>query len=261
MPHNLKVTYREAGQGDEVLVLLHGFLCDARCWRPQLTGLSQNRRVVAWDAPGAGGSEDPPAPFTLVDWSHALAAFLDRIGVERAHFLGLSWGGVLAQVFCQLYAQRVRGLILADTYAGWRGSLPAETCRLRLARCEADASLPPQAMAARWTPEMFSAQASSTLWDELRPVIADFHPAGFSLMARSLAETDTTVQLAHIRAHKVPTLLIWGENDQRSSLSIARHMHAQIPHARLVVLAQAGHLSPMECPEAFNAEVHAFLCL
>ncbi|MEX8503211.1 MAG: alpha/beta fold hydrolase [Leptothrix ochracea] len=197
MPHNLKVTYREAGQGDEVLVLLHGFLCDARCWRPQLTGLSQNRRVVAWDAPGAGGSEDPPAPFTLVDWSHALAAFLDRIGVERAHFLGLSWGGVLAQVFCQLYAQRVRGLILADTYAGWRGSLPAETCRLRLVRCEADASLPPQAMAARWTPEM----------------------------------------------------------------SIAQHMHAQIPHARLVVLAQAGHLSPMECPEAFNAEVHAFLCL
>jgi pimeloyl-ACP methyl ester carboxylesterase len=107
---------------------------------------------------------------------------------------------------------------------------------------------------------MFSAQASSALLDEMRTVIAAFHPAGFGLMARSLAETDTTAQLAHIRAHKVPTLLIWGENDQRSPLALARHMHAQIPHARLVVLAQAGHLSNMERPEAFNAEVRSFLC-
>jgi pimeloyl-ACP methyl ester carboxylesterase len=87
------VAYQDTGEGPP-LVLLHGFLCDSRCWRRQLEDLSDSFRVVAWDAPGAGSSSDPPDPFTITDWAHCLAQFLDVIGIERAQVLGLSWGGV-----------------------------------------------------------------------------------------------------------------------------------------------------------------------
>src|SRR5262245_51439359 len=121
---DLSVGYRRAGRGP-ALVLLHGFLCDSRCWRPQLADLSAQFDVIAWDAPGAGSSSDPPEPFTLADWSRCLAIFLDALNVTQAHIVGLSWGGVLAQEFYRLYPRSVARLVLAGTYVGWKGSLPA----------------------------------------------------------------------------------------------------------------------------------------
>src|SRR4051794_15143109 len=124
------IAYRVAGDGDP-LVLLHGFLCDSRCWRTQLTGLADQFRLVAWDAPGAGLSSDPPESFNVSRWAQTLAEFLDVIGVKRAHFVGLSWGGLLAQELYRLYAARVDHLILAGTYAGWKGSFPPEAVATR----------------------------------------------------------------------------------------------------------------------------------
>ena len=132
------IAYREGGQGP-ALVLLHGFLCDSRCWRRQVTELSDRFRVVAWDAPGAGSSSDPTEPFTTADYARCLAHFLDELDVVRAHVLGLSWGGILAQEFYRMYPQRLRCLVLADTYAGWKGSLPEPVCREWLASCLRDA--------------------------------------------------------------------------------------------------------------------------
>jgi pimeloyl-ACP methyl ester carboxylesterase len=128
------VAYRELGEGPP-LVLLHGFLSDSRCWRRQLEDLSDGFRVLAWDAPGAGSSSDPPDPFTTADWARCLAGLLDLLGIESAHILGLSWGGILAQEFYRSYPDRVRTLILCDTYAGWKGSLPESACKKRLQRC------------------------------------------------------------------------------------------------------------------------------
>jgi pimeloyl-ACP methyl ester carboxylesterase len=108
------VVYQDAGEGPP-LVLLHGFPCDSRCWRLQLADLSDSFRVLAWDAPGAGSSSDPPDPFTITDWAQCLAGFLDVLGIERAQVLGLSWGGILAQEFYRLYPDRVLTLILCDS--------------------------------------------------------------------------------------------------------------------------------------------------
>ena len=128
------IAYRHAGQGDAV-VLLHGFLCDCRCWRRQLGGLSNQFRVVAWDAPGAGSSSDPPESFPTTDYAHCLAGFLDALHIGCAHVVGLSWGGILAQELYRLHPERLRRLVLADTYAGWKGSLPESMWRERLETC------------------------------------------------------------------------------------------------------------------------------
>jgi pimeloyl-ACP methyl ester carboxylesterase len=250
----VSVTYREAGTGP-VLVLLHGFLCDSRCWRHQLIGLADQFRVIAWDAPGAGSSPDPPDPFTMTDWANCLARFLDFLSVEAAYVLGLSWGGVLAQEFYRLYPARVSRLILADTYAGWKGSLPGPVCAQRLARCERDASLPSETFATQWVPEMFTEAASAELLQEMSAIISNFHPHGFRLMAKSLADTDTTALLTKIA---VPTLVLWGEDDRRSPLRIAEQLRSAIPDAEFAVIANAGHVSNMEQPELFNGHVRRF---
>ncbi|HCO02187.1 MAG TPA: alpha/beta hydrolase [Actinobacteria bacterium] len=251
------VAFRYVGEGPP-LVLLHGFLCDRRVWRRQLMDLSDQCTVVAWDAPGAGSSSDPPDPFTITDWGHCLAQFLDVVGIERAHVLGLSWGGLLAQEFYRLYPTRVRGLILADTYAGWKGSLGESVAEQRLARCLRESSLPAEEFVARWVPvEFFTQAASQALQAEMSAVVSNFHPLGFRLMAKALADADTTDLLPNI---KVPTLLLWGEDDRRSPLSVAEQFRDAIPSSELVVIPRAAHISNMERPEEFNAHVRRF-CL
>lgn len=253
---NLSISYRASGDGSP-LILLHGFLCDSRVWRRELEDLADRFRVVAWDAAGAGESADPPEDVTIAVWAGYLASFLDAIAVDRAHLLGLSWGGLLAQVFYRLHPGRVRTLILADTYAGWKGSLGPEIAAQRLARCVRESALSPTEFVARWVPTEFFSAASPGLSAEMAEVVSAFHPLGFRLMAKALAETDTTDLLPTIA---VPTLLLWGEDDRRSPLDVAERFRDSIPHAELVVIRGAGHVSNMERPEEFDAQVRRF-CL
>jgi pimeloyl-ACP methyl ester carboxylesterase len=250
------IAYRQAGQGP-ALVLLHGFLCDSRCWKHQLSDLSDQFRVIAWDAPGAGSSSDPPDTFVTASYAHCLAGFLDAIEIERAHVLGLSWGGILAQEFYRLYAERFRSLVLADTYAGWRGSLPDTVWKERLATCLQDASGPCEALVAKFLPGVFTDAAPLHLREELSAIVSEFHPVGFRLMSLSSAEVDTRDLLPSV---DVATLVLWGDDDRRSPLHVAEQLHAAIPGAELAVIPNAGHLSNMEQPEVFNGHVRRF-CL
>ena len=110
----------------------------------------------------------------------------------------------------------------------------------------------------RWVPTQFFTDAVAPEVEEaMAEVVSDFHPLGFIAMARSLAETDTA---ALLRTVEVPTLLLWGVDDQRSPLTIAAQFRDAIPQAEFAVLADAGHVSNMEQPEAFNACVRRF-CL
>jgi pimeloyl-ACP methyl ester carboxylesterase len=254
--NGLSVAYRRVGKGP-ALVLLHGFLCDSRVWRHQLSELSDAFTVVAWDAPGAGSSADPPETFTIVDWARCLEQLLDACEVERASLVGLSWGGMLAQELYRLHPERVHRLILADTYAGWKGSFGVEVAEQRLERCVRESSLTPDEFVARWVPvEFFTEGVSQEVAREMAAVVSDFHPLGFRLMAKTLAETDTTDLLPKI---DVPTLLLWGDGDLRSPLSVAEQFRQAIPNADLAVIPSAGHVSNMEKPAEFNAHVRRFL--
>jgi pimeloyl-ACP methyl ester carboxylesterase len=251
----LSVGYERAGEGP-VLVLLHGFSIDSRMWRPQLAALQRHFTVFAWDAPGAGRSSDPPDPYGLADWADCLAACLSSVGLERAHIAGLSWGGIVAQEFYRRHSPFVESLILADTYAGWEGSLPHPVSEERLAACLRDASLPPEDFVRKYLPSMFSHSPDPEALQELAGIMRDVHPAGFRLMARASA-VDTRSILPTI---SVPTLLIWGESDERSPIAVAHAMLQQIPGSRLAVIPQAGHASNLENPAAFTQEIRNF-CL
>jgi pimeloyl-ACP methyl ester carboxylesterase len=250
----LSVVYEWAGAGPP-LVLLHGAISDARAWRRQLEALRDEFTIVAWDAPGAGRSAPVQQPFGMAEWADVLAGLLRALELGPAHVLGLSWGGSVALELYARHPEAVASLILADSYAGWKGSLPPDECAARLAMALETSAMPPDELAARWLPSLLSDGASPELADDVVAIIADFPPGGLRLMARAMADADLRAVLPTIR---VPTLLLWGEHDVRSPLSVAEAMHAAIPGSRLVVIPDAGHESNLEQPERFNAAVRAF---
>ena len=250
----LRIAYQRAGKGPP-LVLLHGFIVDSRVWRRQLEDLSRDFDVIAWDAPGCGQSSDPREDFSLAEFADCLSGLLDSVGVSSADLLGLSCGGTMAMEFNRRQPDRVRSLILADTYAGWTGSLGEEAAAQRLARCLRESELPAQEWLPQWVPDAFSSAAPKELLDECASIMSGFHPVGFRAMSRALAP-DFRELLPLIN---VPTLLIWGEDDKRSPLKAGRAMCDSIRGARLTVIPGAGHVSNMEQPERFNAAVREFV--
>ena len=185
----LSIAYRKEGNGIP-LVLLHGFAQDSRIWNPQIEFLSKYFTIIAWDAPGAGQSEDPPDNFNISNWADCLATFLDSANIFQAHILGLSWGGLLVQEFYHRHPTRVLSIILVGTYAGWRGSLLIQLlkCVLKIAfiiRNYQEIDL------CRYLPEMFSDAVKEETREVLRKIMSETHPKGFRLMATALAIADT----------------------------------------------------------------------
>jgi pimeloyl-ACP methyl ester carboxylesterase len=211
--------------------------------------------VVAWDAPGAGRSADPPERFGLDDYADCLAGFLDKLGLDTARVAGLSFGGILALALQRRHGVRSSALILASTYAGWAGSLAPEVAEQRLLQALALADGTPEAFVGALLPTMFSKTMPPGTMDDFRASMQAFHPRGFRAMARASAE-DVRDVLPHI---DVPTLLVYGDRDVRAPLTVARDLRAAISGSRLVVLPDAGHVCNIEAPDEFNAAVRDFL--
>jgi len=251
----LRIAYERAGDGPP-LVLLHGYVGDGpTTWRRQIEGLSDEFTVVAWDAPGAGRSSDPPESFGMAGYADCLAGFVERLGLGKPHVAGLSFGGALALELYRRHSAIPMTLVLASAYAGWAGSLPADVAAQRRQQALVLADLPPEEFVGALLPTMFSRITSSESVDAFGASMLAFHPVGFRAMARASAE-DLRDVLPHVR---VPTLLVYGDKDIRAPLTVAENLHAALPGSTLVVLPDAGHLCNIEAPEEFNRAVRNFL--
>jgi pimeloyl-ACP methyl ester carboxylesterase len=251
----LRIAYERAGDGPP-LILLHGYVGDGpTTWRRQIEGLSDEFTVVAWDAPGAGRSSDPPESFGMAGYADCLAGFIDRLGLGRPHVAGLSFGGALALELYRRHSTIPMTLILASAYAGWAGSLPADVAVQRLRQALALADLSPEEFAAGLLPTMFSEDTPAESIAEFGASMLAFHPAGFRAMAYASAENlrDILPQM------KIPTLLVYGDRDVRAPPTVAEDLHTAIAGSTLVVLPDTGHLCNVEAPEAFNRAVRSFL--
>ena len=251
--NGLEIAYERAGEGPP-LVLVHGAAGDGRMWRPQLAGLADEFTVVAWDEPGAGRSSDLPADFGLAEYAQCLAGLIEALDLGPAHVAGLSWGGTVVQELYRHRSELVATLVLADTYAGWSGSLPAEEVRARVGgvrrmleagREEFDPTLP----------GLFAGEPPAEYVPLLEEIAAGVRPVSLGRQLFTMAETDQRDLLPHIA---VPTLLIWGEVDGRSPLGVARQFERAIPDTKLVVIPGAGHVTNLERPDEFNDAVRQF---
>jgi pimeloyl-ACP methyl ester carboxylesterase len=251
----LRIAFERRGDGPP-LVLVHGGLVDHREWNRQLEGLSDEFTVVAWDAPGCGRSSDPPEPFRMPEYADCLAGFVDTIGLERPHVLGLSWGSTLALELYRRSPKIPRTLVLTGGYAGWAGSLSPEEVAGRLERFMEQFEEPPERWVRDYIPTLLTERAPSEMVEELVALMAESRPAGMRAMILAMAEADLRNVLPTI---DVPTLLLCGEEDVRSPPSVAAELDAQIPDSTLVVMPRVGHQSNVEAADRFNDEVRNFL--
>jgi pimeloyl-ACP methyl ester carboxylesterase len=250
-----RVAFELSGAGPP-LVLLHGAMGDRREWLLQLDALAEDFTVLAWDAPGCGDSFDPPPDYGLAGYADCLAELVAELGLERPHVLGLSFGSGLALELFRRHPQLPRSLVLASAYAGWAGSLGRDAAEARRAALLRDAERPPEEVARDFSATLFVESVPAALVDEAVAQMSSFHPAGLRAMVNAFADADLREVLPRI---DVPTLLVYGDADQRSPLNVAEDVHACIPGSRLVVIPGPGHAVNLEAPERFNEVVRAFL--
>lgn len=145
-------------------------------------------------------------------------------------------------------------LILVDTYAGWKGSLPEEEVRARVEGVLQKLAAPAEEFDPA-PPGLFAGDPPAEFVALLEQIAADVRPRSLRVALSLMAEADQSDLLPRVA---VPTLLIWGEQDVRSPPSVARQFEQAIPDKKLVVIPGAGHISNLEQPGRFSEAVREF---
>lgn len=237
------------------LVCLHGIGSSSRSFAGQLDGLSNVASVTAWDAPGYRSSPAWDHARGMDGYAEAVLDLLDALEIERADILGTSFGGVIAVVLAVTHPERVRSLVLADSTSGSGTSADKATAMRgrgdELARTGAEAFARARArrLVAPGADEAQVHQVAATMVDAIGL-------PGYDHAARAMADTDLRDTFARVSA---PTLVLVGEHDQVTPPELSRSIAAAIPDARFALVPDAGHVSNVEQPDAFNDLVRDFL--
>jgi pimeloyl-ACP methyl ester carboxylesterase len=251
-------TYSEAGAGTP-LVLLHGIGSAARAFDDQLAGLSDRLRVIAWDAPGYGGSTClAPASPRASDYAAALAAMLDALGIPACHLVGHSLGTLIAASFAADHPQRILSLTLASVAAG-QARLPAAEREKALAQRLGDVvELGPRRMAEQRGPRLLAPGATPAMLRRVVETMAAVRPDGFSQAARMLASGDIKADIARLPAD-IPVQFLYGDADVITPPARNLEVAALRPTAPVHVVKDAGHAVYLEQPARFNSIVFDFV--
>ena len=248
------IAWREAGKGPPV-VFLHGLGGTRTAWDPQLRGLADRFRCIAWDMPGYGASA-PLGELTFPAIADSLAGLLDTLDVETADLVGLSFGGMHALHTAIRHPGRVRRLVLADTSPafGLDGTAQQEWRAARLDPIER--GLSPGDMADGVIAAICAEVLEPLMHTQLIASFGRISAAGFRAAVDCLIGHDVRGELAGI-GH--PALVIVGEADTETPVAYAEALAAGLPRSTLEILEGVGHLSPSEAPERFNELLSGFL--
>lgn len=263
----ITVGYEDAGDreeshrnesGSEPLVLIHGHPFDRSMWRPQIAHFSRaGRRVIAPDLRGYGESSVVPGITPLEIFARDIAGLLDHLGIERCVLGGLSMGGQIVMECYRLFPERIRGVVLADTFAA------PETDEGKAGRRAMAERLLREGMAGYAQEVLDKMIAPSTI--ESRPEVAAHvlgmmtgtPPEGAAAALRGRAERPDYREL--LTRMSVPALVIVGTEDAYTPVSDARDLHQRIPDSTLAIIPEAAHMPNLEREEDFNAALSTFL--
>jgi 3-oxoadipate enol-lactonase len=250
------LAYSDTGRGAPV-VLLHGFPLDRTQWDDQVAALAHRFRLVVPDLRGFGESVAPPGPVSMDRFADDVAALLGHLRIRRAVVCGLSMGGYVAFAFARRHRDRVRGLVFCDTKAV-EDTPEARKGRAEMADIAAARGLAP--IAERMLPRLLAPatlEHRPDIVDRVRGMILRAPVAGVRGALAGMADRpDSTPLLPGLRC---PVLFVVGVHDALSPPEEAGAMCARVPDGRLVVIPDAGHMSPVENPDAVNAALEGFL--
>ena len=248
--HGHNIGYVEAGGGEATpIVFLHGVGSDKSVWRPQLEHFAKTRRAIAFDYPGYGESDAAIQGTTRDDYAAAILSAMDALGIAEAHICGLSLGGIVAIAIDHLAPARCASLILADTFAAH-----PEGRAIYDRSIAASGNL--RAMAEARVDLLLAQPADPAVRSEVVETMSRIDPAAYRIGAEAVWLAD---QRARAGAIAKPTLVLVGNQDLVTPPELSSDLADRIPGARIQVIENAGHLSNLEQPDAFNRAVDEFL--
>lgn len=253
--NGVELYYESWGAGPPV-VLIEGLGVATWSWERQVPALAQHFRTIVYDNRGVGKSGKPAGPYTIGQMADDLAALLDALKLERAHVIGASMGGMIAQEFALRYPARVARLVLVSTTAGGPTHVPmsAET----LGRFLTPAAPGREGIRERLrlaVTDSFLATSYAERMIDLR--LADPQPlAAFQAQSAAGVVFNRSGTVSEIR---VPTLIVHGSDDVLVPVANARYLADRIPQSRLLVYDGLGHQFFVESAERFNRDIIEFL--
>lgn len=234
------------------LILSNSLGTDLGMWDSQAPALARHFHVVRYDTRGHGGSASPPGPYDLRQLGADVLALMDHLEIERAHFCGLSMGGVTGQWLGIHARTRVDKLVLANT-AARVGTAEGWISRAVAVRAHGLANIAESA-ASRWFSAAWAAMQHDTV-ARLTATLRQQDAEGYASCCDALALADLRGALNAMTAQ---TLIIAGELDPVTTLIDAEAMRAEIPQAHIAVLP-ASHISNIEAASQFTRVLKAFL--
>lgn len=257
-----RIHYEIRGQGAP-LALIFGYAGSSRGWgEPFLKLLEARFKTIVIDNRGTGQSDKPEKPFSMADMAADAASVLDQANIDRAHVMGISMGGMIAQEFALNHPARLRGLVLGCTMCGLAHSVPGDPetlAALQLNPSEPLAAQVERLLAACCAkPFLASAKGQAVLRERVAEVMnyAITPPRTYQLHWGAVAGFDTFDRLPQIKA---PTLLITGTSDLLVPDANSDIIKGRIPGAQIHKLPGAGHVFFWEAPEESAAAVTKFL--
>ena len=243
----------DSGDGEAVL-FLHGLGLSGRMWEPQIETFASRFRCVALDSRGHGMSDRTYGQLSIAGYADDAAGVLDALGIEVAHVVGLSMGGMIAQELGLRHPARLRSLALLDTFdaAGDVGPQLEQAA----GAASADGML---AIIAGFEMMMLAPSTIATqprVVAAVRAMMTSTDPLCFVRATQAIAAHDTTDRLAQL---DLPTAVLVGELDRLTPVERARELATAVAGARLEIVPNAGHMSSMENTTAVNAVLTAHL--
>jgi len=252
--NGIDIHYVIEGEGP-VVTMSHSLGADLSMWDDQARALRDRYRVLRFDTRGHGQASAPPGPYSLEQMAEDLRGLLTGLGIAETHFVGLSMGGMIGQVFALKYPPMVRSLVLCDTTSRYpKEATPVWEERFRAVKAKGMEPMVEPTLQ-RWFTAPFRERRRDVM-DRVRTMLRGTPPQGYIGCAHAILTIDVTDQLSAVRC---PALVIVGEEDPGTPVEMARAIHAALPSAELAILRSAAHLSNMEQPEEFNRVLLGFL--
>lgn len=250
-----QMTWREAGRGAP-LVLVHGIGGHSGSWEAQFNAFSDDFRVIAWDAPGYGGSEPlADRDLSLPGYALSLVGLLKTLGAERAHLVGHSLGAIVISAASQNVQVEARSLTLLQPVVG-SGMLAAEEReRIRLARIADMEKLGAERFARERGKQILSASTPGSRVAEAVAVMEQVPQAGYLAAWEMMCRAD----LYSVLNMTCPTLVICGADDPVSPPAVGKSIAASMREAQFHCLEKVGHYASIEAPEVLNDLIRGFI--
>ena len=247
----------EVGEGPPLLLIM-GLGASLETWVAQREAFARRHRIILFDNRGAGRSESPPPPWTVPEMAADAIGVMDALGIARAHVLGVSMGGMIAQEMAIGWPERIDRLVVAVSFARPDPLRRAFLLFRRWARLQG-ADLVQEGVAnLPWlvSPRVLNDPEQLEQLLGIVSAMPLMAPEAYSHQIDAILEHDTLSRLHRVCA---PTLVLAAAEDVLTPVSLSREIAGAIPGARLTVLPAGNHAVQLEDPEGFNAAVLDFL--